>query len=234
MEECPGSQDLEKAPYSLAHNTNFSFFDHLATQPDRARHFADSMGFLMNNPALNLKHVFAYDWAQHSEGTVVDIGGSHGNFAFHIAQRFLQMRVIVQDRPEIITTAPVGRWPNIIFETQDFFTTQPHQGADICFMRYILHKWPESYCLRILEALISALGRGSRIVIMDAIVPEPGTLGKLDERRITASYHVMKALLNAREWTECEWRSLIWQVDPIGRMKMAEVLQPKGSRALLL
>jgi hypothetical protein len=174
--------------------------------------------------------VFAYDWAKHSEGTVIDVGGSHGNIAFPIAQRFPKMKVIVQDRPEVIATAPVGRWLNVTFETHDFFATQPHQGADVYFLRYILHDWPESYCLRILEALIPALRTGSRIVIMDAIVPEPGTLGKLGERRITSSDLVMKALFNARERTEGEWRSLIRQVDPKCRMKVAEVLQPKGSQ----
>lgn len=230
MEEWPGSQDLQRAPYSLAHNTSLSFFDHIAAQPDRARQFADSMNFLMNNPALSSEYVFAYDWAKHSEGTVIDVGGSHGNIAFPIAQRFPKMKVIVQDRPEVVATAPVGRWLNVTFETHDFFATQPHQGADVYFLRYILHDWPESYCLRILEALIPALRTGSRIVIMDAIVPEPGTLGKLGERRITSSDLVMKALFNARERTEGEWRSLIRQVDPKCRMKVAEVLQPKGSQ----
>ena len=137
MEEWPGSQNLQRAPYSLAHNTSLSFFDHIAAQPDRARYFADSMSFLMNSPALSSEYV---------------------------------------------------------------------------------------------EALIPALDIGSRIVIMDAIVPEPGTLGKLGERRITASDVVMKALFNARERTQGEWRSLIQQVDPKGKLKVAEVLQPKGSQ----
>ncbi|KAF2993168.1 hypothetical protein E8E13_000504 [Curvularia kusanoi] len=230
MAESPGSQDLQKAPYSRAHNTNLSFFDHLATQPERARQFADSMSMLMNVPQLDKEFVFAYDWAQHAEGTVVDVGGSHGNIAFPLAERFPQIKVVVQDRPEVVATASVDRHANVAFEAHDFFAAQPRHGADVYFLRYIFHDWPESYCVKILQGLLPALKTGARIVIMDAIVPEPGVLkGKL-EWRITASDLAMKALFNARERTEGEWRDLIRKAEPGGMLHVVEVLQPKGSQ----
>lgn len=84
MEEWPGSQDPQKVSYSLAHNISLSLFDHIATRPFYVIQFADSMSFLMNNPALISEYVFAYDWAKHSEGTVIDIGG--------ISQRISQIK----------------------------------------------------------------------------------------------------------------------------------------------
>lgn len=230
MDQSPGSQKLDQAPYSLAHNTKLNFFEHLATQPDLGRQFAESMGFLMNNPTLRSEHVFAYDWSQHAHGTVVDVGGSHGNIAFPLAERFPEMKIVVQDRPEIVAIAPVDENSNVTFQAHDFFTPQPVHGADVYFMRYIMHDWPASFCVRILAALVPALKKGSRVVIMDAIVPEPGTVGKLLERRTAADDLVMKALFNAKERSEGEWRELIHQADSGGRFEVVEFLQPKGSQ----
>lgn len=230
MEKWPGTQDMSCTPYSLAHNTELSFFEHLATQPERARQFADSMGFLTSSPALSVEFVFAYDWTPHANGTVVDVGGSHGNIAFPLAEKFSNMKVIVQDRPEIIASAPVDRHKNVLFQEHDFFTTQPESGADVYFLRFILHDWPTEYCLRILRALVPALRKGARVVVMDGIVPEPGVLGKLDERRIMGYDILMKALFNAKERSEGEWRTLFDEADEEKRFRILQILQPERSQ----
>ncbi|KAJ4402466.1 hypothetical protein N0V91_007180 [Didymella pomorum] len=233
MERFPGTQDMSRTAYSLAYNTPLSFFEHLATQPERAQHFAAAMGLLASSPALSADFVFEYDWTPHAHGTMVDVGGSRGHIAFTLAERFPHMHFVVQDRPEIVGSAPDEdrhRSERVKFQEHDFFTPQPVVGASVYFLRFILHDWPTEYCLRILRALIPALRKGSRVVIMDGIVPEPGVLGKLDERRITGYDVLMKALFNAKERSEDEWRTLFDEADTERRFEIVQVLQPKGSQ----
>ncbi|KAJ4358934.1 hypothetical protein N0V95_002640 [Ascochyta clinopodiicola] len=230
MQHHPGSQDLAQSGYSRAHNTPLSFFDHLATDPEREKGFAESMTFLTSSPGLEPTFVLEYDWAQHAGGTVVDVGGSHGHAAFLIAERFGDLKLVVQDRPEVVATAPTTRHANVSFEVHDFLEPQVRAGVDVYFLRFIFHDWPTAYCLRILRALVPGLKHGARVVIMDAIVPEPGVLGKLDERAIAGYDIIMKALFNAKERSESEWRELVTNADAEGKFEIVEFLQPEGSQ----
>ena len=233
MEQFPGTQDMSRTAYSLAYNTPLSFFEHLATQPARAQHFAAAMGLLASSPALSADFVFAYDWTPHVNGTVVDVGGSRGHIAFALAERFPHMQCVVQDRPEIVASALEDSGhahERVKFQAHDFFTPQPVVGASVYLLRFIMHDWPTEYCLCILRALIPALRKGTRVIVMDGILPEPGVLGKLDERRITGYDTVMKALFNAKERSENEWRALFDEADTEKRFRIVQVLQPKRSQ----
>jgi hypothetical protein len=60
--------------------------------------FAEAMKFLLVSPAM--QHKFAiegYEWEKHAKGTVVDVGGGHGAIAFRLADKYPEMKIIVQD-----------------------------------------------------------------------------------------------------------------------------------------
>jgi hypothetical protein len=59
---------------------------------------------------------------------------------------------------------------------------QPVEGADIYLLRWILHDWSDKYCIKILQNLIPALRKGTKIVINDICIPEPGQLGPRADR----------------------------------------------------
>lgn len=233
MEKYSGTQDMSRTAYGLAYNTPLTFFEHLATQPELARNFGKAMTFMSGSPALSAEFVFAYDWAPHADGTVVDVAGGRGHIAFALAERFSNMQLVVQDRPEVVASVlddNVHVHERVEFQVHDIFTPQPVCRAGVYLLRWILHDWPTEYCLRILRALIPALRKGSRVVIMDGIVPEPGVLGKLEERRITGYDVLMKALFNAKERSENEWRVMFDEADTEKRFEIVQVLQPKGSQ----
>jgi hypothetical protein len=64
----------------------------------------------------------------------------------------------------------------------DFLTLQPVEGADIYLLPWILHDWSDKYCIKILQNLIPALRKGTKIVINDICIPEPGQLGPRADR----------------------------------------------------
>ena len=70
------------------------------------------------------------------------------------------------------------------FMPHDFFTEQPDKGADVYSFRWIFHNWSDEYCIRILRSLTPALKNGAMILINDNVLPEPGTMGFWQERRL--------------------------------------------------
>ena len=157
--------------------------------PWRAKRFADAMSFANAAPDVNFEHfVQSFDFASLGQGTVVDVGGSHGTVAIAIAKRYPDIRCIVQDLPATIAEAPTdlpaGVGDRVSFMSHDFLTEQPVKGADIYQFRWIFHNWSDKYCVKILQALIPALKKGVKVVINDVCVPRPGEAPIVVERRI--------------------------------------------------
>jgi hypothetical protein len=230
MAKYPGAQEMEQSAYKLAYGN--TFWEDFEAHPKKGEDFAAAMTFFFQNPALDIGFVNAYDWSQHKNGTVVDVGGSKGDVAFTLAQKHPDMKIIVQDRAEIVALAPTTQrlGGSVEFMAHDFFAEQPVHGADVYFFRWILHDWSAKYCVKILKALRPALKKRARIVLMDAILPEPGVLSPYQERAIRNFDIVMKATFNAKERTEKDWRGIIADADEDGRFNVVEVLRPVGSQ----
>jgi ubiquinone/menaquinone biosynthesis C-methylase UbiE len=230
MEKWPGSQEITQTAYNIANRTNLSFFEDIAVHEGRAKGFAGMMAFIQSRPELNTKFVLEYDWSQHANSTVVDIGGSTGEIAFMVAENHPNINIVVQDRPEVIAHASSNSHTNVQFQAHDFFAPQPVHSADVYFFRMILHDWPTKYCINILSALKPALKSGARVVLMEAVLPERGMLTPFQERQVRNFDMVMKMLFNAMERNEADWRKLVEEADDEGRFKVAELIRPAGSQ----
>lgn len=151
-------------------------------------------------PGFEVSHVVDnYPWSDIS-GTVVDIGGSHGNVCVGIAEKFPSLHFIVQDQPSVVefgrSKLPAHLEDRVTFMEHDFFTEQPVKGASVYLFRYIIHDWSDPYAICILKALIPALRNGSKILINEHILPEPGVMTTYQEKHLrlvtTSSVRVLK------------------------------------------
>jgi ribosomal protein RSM22 (predicted rRNA methylase) len=125
---------------------------------------------------------------------IVDVGGSKGHVSLHLARVYPDLKFIVQDLPEVIDGAANqllssedsddGLKRRIEFVPHDMFEEQPVKNADVYLLRYVLHDWGDKYCIDIIRNLVPALKRGARIVIQDHVLPEPGTMGLLQEMQM--------------------------------------------------
>ena len=173
--------------YALANSTSLNTFDFFAQNPDRAKRFAGAMS---STSTASLNALISYfDWSSlGSNSTVVDIGGSQGHVCVHLAQEFPHLRFIVQDMHEVIEGAeakiPKDVKDKIEVTVHDMFTEQPVKGADVYLLRYVLHDWPDKYCIKVLQELVPSLKKGAKIVIQDHLLPEPGTVSLLQEMQI--------------------------------------------------
>lgn len=148
-------------------------------------------------------------------GTLVDVGGSHGFMCVALAERWKNMKFVVQDLQKTVDSAPkpissdAQVAERITLLPHDFFTEQVTKEADVYFFRWILHNYSTPYALQILRNLVPALKPGARIIINDHCLFEgSGQEDPWDEKVMRRMDVVMLSLLNAQERTESEFREL--------------------------
>ena len=88
---------------------------------------------------------------------------------------------MIQDRAAVVASGeanlPAELRDRFTFMAHDFMKPQPVAG-DIYFLRAICHNWPDALAAVILRNLVPAMKPGAKIVVMDAVLEEPGTLPK--------------------------------------------------------
>ena len=102
-----------------------------------------------------------------------------------LAKSFPKLNFIVQDMKETVernqNNVPEEFKGRVSFQTQDCFTPQPVE-ADVYLMRHMAHSWPEKWCVKLLKEQAVAMKPGSKIIIVDVVVPPPGECAYLEER----------------------------------------------------
>lgn len=179
-------------------------FDYLAKHPDEASLFSETMiGVHGREPAAIAA---AYDFA--SAGTIVDVGGASGNLLATILSRHAGPRGILFDLPHVVRDAPKlfqgrGVADRVAIESGSFFETIP-AGGDVYMMSHIIHDWSEEQCLTILGHCRKAMKPGSRLLIIEMVLPSGDTMhpGKLLD--IT-----MLVMPGGQERTDAEYKTLL-------------------------
>ncbi|KAI9654772.1 MAG: hypothetical protein M1821_005766 [Bathelium mastoideum] len=139
-------------------------------------------------------YIHGYDWGALGEATVVDVGGGHGHISSAIAREFPQLKSIIQDLSDVVAHAET-LWPTDMkgratFQTHNFFQLQPCHGADVYLFKHVLHDWTDEQVIEILKNTAIAMRPGSRILIVDGVVPEPGTFKQHEESAIRSDLSV--------------------------------------------
>lgn len=189
IEKWPASQEPCEAGFNAATGDNVPMFRALAGQERKGKDAALAMSWWNRRPGMHPRYVAeSFDWF--SVKTVVDVGGSHGSLSTYLATRFTHLSCTVQDLDEVIRHAKIAFnaensiASRIQFMEHDFFKQQPVHGADVYFLRWILHDWSDIYAVRILRALIPALKKGAWILLNEHILPEHMNEQSLYQQRL--------------------------------------------------
>lgn len=86
--------------------------------------------------------------------------------------------------------------------------------------------------MRILQQLVPALRRGSRIVIMDSVLPRAGSMAPTKERLLRVRDLTMLQVFNSCERDLDDWNQVLNLADQ--RLRVVDVTQPRGSVMALL
>ncbi|KAI5464393.1 putative O-methyltransferase [Mariannaea sp. PMI_226] len=240
----PSDEVLESA-FSLANVDKLdqleSFWDYMVREVEgkpkgyRATKFAESMQAAASASAVKSEEVLksGYDWSKLGGATVVDVGGSSGHDAVHLANNFPNVKIVVQDLPKVEesfnTKVPDELKSRISFKPHDFFQPQETKG-DVYMLKMILHDWPDKDAAKILKGLLPQLTpEKSRVLLFEVVAPPQGAqLPFQTLNRLGASSDLqMLGSCNSLERTEQNWRDLVKGVDE--RLEITSVSQLPGA-----
>lgn len=120
----------------------------------------------------------------------------------------------------------------ITFQGHDFFHPQPVRDADVYLLRMILHDWPREEAQKILSHLAASLRSGARILVMDTVLPNPGTVPVSEEALLRVRDMTMMQTFNSHERGMDEWEELVQAADPA--LNISHAIQPVGSAMTIL
>ncbi len=148
---------------------------------------------------------------------------------------------MVEDLPEVIASvseqqkqlesakssrASHGR---VQYLAHSFFDAQPVVGADVYLLRMILHDWAFNDAVKILQNIVPAMKKpSSRIIIMDTVLPDPGSVPAAKERLLRVRDLTMMQVFNSQERAIEDWKAIFAEVDP--KLTIRSISQPRGER----
>jgi SAM-dependent methyltransferase len=176
------------------------FFEHLARNPGHEAAFDASMAGRAQQEASAV--VAAYDFTPLH--TLVDVGGGRGALLKAILQAAPALQAVLVDRSQAVAAARQTLGERAQAVEGDFFATIP-DGADAYVLSRILHDWHDDDARRILRVCHEAMRPDSKLIIVDAILPEHA---KDEPGAIRMDLHML-LLFGARERTEPEFRALL-------------------------
>ena len=235
-----GNHEPNKAMYNYHCNTDKIMYNHLEEVPEVRERFSNLMGYTAMLPALSRDHIVAgFDWTALGKGSVVDLAGNLGQCSVSIAQANPLLSIVVQDLPQIVKASqdpassfiPANLKSQISFQVHDFWQPQTAK-ADVYFMRMIMHLFSDKLCIKILRNTVAAMKTGSRIVIMDQVLPPVGGFPRPIEEFMRAQDMQMMTLTNAKERDYEQWVDLVKRTD--SRLKLKNVVTPPGSAMSLI
>lgn len=222
----PDSTQPYETAFNVAFDTDLPFFDHLSRNPDKMAEFSAYMRNVRSSDTVALRHLtagFAWEGIR-EDGVVVDVGGSTGDAAIALAEAFPHLKLVVQDLPanvengrKMLDSSPKksSLAARITFQGHDFMKKQPVQDADVYLLRMILHDWTDTQAAKIVRNLVDAMKDrpSSRLLIMDIVLPKPGSVPVSIERLVRLRDMTMLQSFNSKERDLYDWTALLADVD---------------------
>ncbi|OSC97043.1 S-adenosyl-L-methionine-dependent methyltransferase [Trametes coccinea BRFM310] len=174
------------APFNLAFDTQLGFFPWLELPENRSR--LERFGHAMTGTRQwETKEgiLFGFPWADlQPDSVLIDVGGGIGSTSLTVALAHPHIKVVVEDRPQVVELAPSSWGPKFapIFESgrmsfrvRDLFAPfQPlaaGKAPDVFLIRLVLHDWMDDDCRKMLRILRDAASPNTKLLIGDMLLP---------------------------------------------------------------
>jgi hypothetical protein len=207
--------ELANSPFQHAHQTQLPFSPWLEQNPPYFSIFNSYMSaYRAGKPTwcdpgfypISERLVEGFDVSM-SDVLLVDVGGGLGRDLQELREKhpLVPGKLILQDRPEVISTIPADS--KIIFQSMshDFFTPQPVKHARAYYLHSVLHNRGNDDCVRILNNLKPALKSGYSKILLNEIV----VLESHASLSATSMDQLALVLGTMHERTELQWRDLL-------------------------
>jgi len=146
-------------------------WDYYATHPDEGAQFDAAMA--ANTGPVTTAVLAAYDFSGFR--LIADIGGGDGTLLKEILTQHPEPRGVLFDRSDVIERARLNLGPRLAGRVElvggSFFDALP-AGADLYVMKTIIHDWDDAHASEILERCREACAEGTRLVLIERVLPE--------------------------------------------------------------
>jgi hypothetical protein len=193
-----------------------SVWKYYETHPDEGLNFMKAMSGMTGAAIANV--LPCYDFSGFK--TIVDVGGGNGALLMGVLNAAPQAKGIVFDEEYVVDETKKelkekGFDKRCSTEAGSFLEFIP-EGADGYLMKMILHDWNDEQCLQILNNCSRAMKPGSRLLVIEAVIPEgnaphPGKFMDIN----------MLAMTGGRERTEKEFKELFGKAG----LKLSKIIQ---------
>lgn len=180
--------------FERLHGTDF--WSWLATRPAEREIFDRAMVEGKERRADRLEIV---EWR--GDETVVDVGGGNGSLLVTLLERRPGLRGIVFDLPETVRDED-ALGERIEFVPGSFFERVP--AGDVYVLGTVLHDWDDESATRILQTIRRAAPDGSRLLILDAVLPHGN-----EPHGAKWNDVLLLALMGGKERSAAQWRELL-------------------------
>lgn len=182
-----------------------SFWENLASNPDAELLFDTAMagsGAARGRALLGVLR-------QLRPRTVADVGGGDGSLLLTILDGCPATRGVLAERVAVLRGAVQAHADTRIDVVEaDFFERVP-AGGDAYVLSRVLHDHDDEPAVAILRSCRAAMSTGSRLLIVESIVPEWDDLAGGDRLSLAMKDLNMHVLVGGRERTIDEYRSLL-------------------------
>jgi hypothetical protein len=158
-----------------------SLFDFYAGNPEQSEIHDQAMR------GISAAHVTAVLGAMDfsSAGVVVDVGGGTGELLAAILAANPNLRGVLFDLPHVVAHAVTAHGDRHVADRMQrvegsFFDAVP-AGGDTYLLKAIIHDWDDARATVILRNCRSVVRPGSRLLLIDRELPEPGQPGRTAE-----------------------------------------------------
>ena len=166
---------LKTGGIAFDHAEGMTIWEYYHKHPDDGLNFMKAMTGLTG--AVIAQVVPAYDFSQFK--SIADVGGGNGAFLMGVLDAAPQARGLVFDegyvvketQKELIMKNFAARC-NV--EAGSFFDHIP-AGYDAYLMKLVLHDWNDMQCMTILNSCSNAMHKDSKLLIVEALIPEGNT-----------------------------------------------------------
>ena len=164
----------------------------------------------------------AYDFSD--AGLIADIGGGNGEMLRQILGRHPTARGVVFDRLDVVAAIEPDRLAEGRISVQGgSFLEEVPAGCDTYMMVRVLHDWSDEDAVRILRRCKAAMNAGSRLLVVEGLLPANPSDGRPTEYLI--DLQMMAMFGAARERTQAEFAELL---DEAG-LKLARVVATRST-----
>lgn len=172
--------------------------------PEKAANFNKAMAGLTQYYAKSAIPAYPFNDFE----TIVDIGGGNGALMFALLEACPKPEGIIFDAsfviPQTEQLIAASKYKDRCSAVAGNFFESVPQGKDLYLLKYILHDWDDEACIKILHNCAVAMRPGSKVLILESVIPPGNTYHAGKYTDIT-----MLACTRGRERSEADFKNIL-------------------------